>query len=122
MEAPGKDMTEMMWKMLSATLVVLLLGGLSIFVIKRLLPKISRVAGKKVSVLETVYLGPRKAVHLIQVGSRKLLVGSSTDRIVKLDDVTDAVNESYDDVALRVQDEAKSDDDGGSTIDEAGAS
>jgi flagellar biogenesis protein FliO len=46
--------------------------------------------GKNVRVLETVHLGSRKTVHLLRVGSRKYLVGSSRERISLLADVTEA--------------------------------
>ena len=106
---PGDvDLTALMWQLASAGLVVLVLGGAAIFVIKKLMPRISRAAGRRVTVLETAYLGPRKAVHLIQVGSRRLLVASTADAVVRLDDVTDAFPDDYADVARRANAVAES--------------
>lgn len=96
------DLTGLMWQMLAAALMVLAVGALAFFVLKKLLPRISRGSHKRISVLETAYLGSRKAVHLLQVGSRKLLVASSPEGVVRLDDVTSAFSSEYADIALRV--------------------
>jgi flagellar biogenesis protein FliO len=34
-------------------------------------------------------LGPRKSVHLIEIGSRRLLIGSTNENIRKLADLTE---------------------------------
>jgi len=88
--------------MLATTLVIVLLGALTVLVVRKLLPKITNATKKRIAVLETVHLSPRKALHLVQVGSRKLLVGSSADQIVKLEDVTDALGPDYAEAARRV--------------------
>ena len=49
--------------------------------------------GRLITVTETVPLGPRKTVHILQVGSRKLLIGSTSESIRFLTDVTEAVRE-----------------------------
>ena len=98
----GGDLTGLMWQMLAAALVVLAVGALALFVVKRILPRIRYASHKRISVLETAYLGSRKAVHLLQVGSVKLLVASSPEGVVRLDDVTGAFSSEYAHVALRV--------------------
>lgn len=97
----GGDIAGLMWQMLAAALVVLVIGGVALFVIKRLLPRVRGISQRQISVLETAYLGSRKAVHLLQVGSVKLLIASSPDGVVRLDDVTGAFPVEYADVALR---------------------
>lgn len=47
--------------------------------------------GKIVMVTETIPLGPRKMVHILQVGTRKLLLGSTAESIRFLADVTEAI-------------------------------
>jgi flagellar biogenesis protein FliO len=47
--------------------------------------------GKLVTVTETIPLGPRKMIHILQVGSRKMLLGSTADSIRFLADITDAI-------------------------------
>jgi len=43
------------------------------------------------TVLETVYLGPRKSLYMVRVGERTLLVSGTRERLGLLADVTDAV-------------------------------
>lgn len=71
-----------------AFLFVAVLGAAAFYVSKKLLPKITNLPGKEVRVVETVYLGPRKAVHVLEVGSRRFLVGSTNENITKLADIT----------------------------------
>ncbi|MHC4542084.1 MAG: flagellar biosynthetic protein FliO, partial [Planctomycetota bacterium] len=71
-----------------AVVFVIVLGVAAIYVSKRLLPKITNLPGKEIRIVETAYLGPRKAVHLIEVGKRRFLVGSTNENIRKLAEVT----------------------------------
>lgn len=86
----GPSTRDLLARMLAAMVVILVLGVLAIVVIKRVLPRINRIrpGGKRVSVAETVYLGPRKSLHLVQVGGRKLLIASTKEQISMLADVT----------------------------------
>ncbi len=61
-----------------------------VYVSKKLLPKISNLPGKQIRVIETHHLGPRKSIHLIAAGSRRLLIGSTSETITMLADVTDS--------------------------------
>jgi len=83
-------------KILVYTFVVLVLGVAAILFLKKVLPRlgVSKPGGRNVSVVETAYLGPRKSVHLLAVGSRRILVGSSRDTLTMLADVTDAIEPS----------------------------
>ena len=81
---------EFFYKMLLSILVVIGLGIAVVYVSKKLLPKISNLPGKQIRVIETHHLGPRKSIHLIAAGSRRLLIGSTNDRITMLADVTDS--------------------------------
>ncbi len=101
---PGDgETTGIAWQMLAATLVILFVGVVAIVVVKKLLPRLAKSRGKRISVLETAYLGPHKSVHLLQVGDRKVLVGSSRDGVVRLGDVTDAFAGNYAEVARDVE-------------------
>jgi flagellar biogenesis protein FliO len=77
-------------QMLASVMVILVIGGIAVVVVKRLLPRIGVRGGKRISVRETIYLGPKKTVHLLQVGRRQLLVGSTKEQITMLADVTEA--------------------------------
>lgn len=84
---------------LTRTLLSLLLViGLAVavmFLSKKVLPKVSAMAGKKVRVLETVSLGSRRAVHLLEVGDRQILIGSTQTTITRLADIPrDAADET----------------------------
>jgi flagellar biosynthetic protein FliO len=81
---------EFFYKMLLSILVVAALGAAVVYVSRKLLPKISNLPGKQIRVAETTHLGPRKSIHLIQVGSRRLLIGSTSETITMLADVTDS--------------------------------
>jgi flagellar biogenesis protein FliO len=80
---------EFFYKMLVSVLVVAGLGAGVVYVSKKLLPKISNLPGKQIRVIETHHLAPRKSIHLIAAGSRRLLIGSTNDTITMLADVTD---------------------------------
>lgn len=85
--------------MLAASLLVAVLGFAAFVTVRKLLPKIRPGAGKQICVLETAHLGPRRAVYLLRVGSMKLLLGTSREGLVKLEDVTAAFPPSYDEIA-----------------------
>lgn len=86
--APGGR--EFFYKMLLSILVVAGLGAAVIYVSKKLLPKITNLPGKQIRVVETNHLGQRKALHLIQIGSRRLLIGSTNEAVTMLADVTES--------------------------------
>jgi flagellar biosynthetic protein FliO len=81
---------EYFYKMLLSILVVACLGVAVVYVSKKLLPKMSNLPGKQIKIVETSHLGPRKAIHLIQIGPRRLLIGSTSETITMLADVTDS--------------------------------
>ncbi len=70
-----------------AVLFVLALFIAAIYVSKKLLPKIANLPGKEIRIIETVHLGSRKAVHLLEIGNRRFLIGSTNENITKLADL-----------------------------------
>ncbi len=98
-----------LWRMAASLLVVVLLGVVAALALRRLRPGLGGKDGKKLSTLETLHLSPRNAVHLLQVGAKKILVASWKDGVAMLDDVTAAVSSDYEDIAATVSD--SSDDD-----------
>jgi len=76
---------------LAAVLIILVLGAAAIFVVKRLLPRLGISQGRRINVLETVYLGSRKSLHMVQVGDRTLLVGDTRERLGLLADLTGSI-------------------------------
>ena len=78
---------ELFFKMMLSVLLVVALGVAAIYVSKKLLPKITNLPGKEIRIVETVHLGPRKAVHLLEIGNQRLLIGSTNENVTKLADV-----------------------------------
>jgi len=78
---------ELFFKMMLSVLLVVGLGAGAIYFSKKLLPRITNLPGKKIRIVETAHLGPRKAVHLLQIGNQQILIGSTNERITKLADI-----------------------------------
>jgi flagellar biogenesis protein FliO len=78
---------ELFYRMILAILLVVVLGVAAIYVSKRLLPKITTLAGKEIRIVETVHLGQRRAIHLIEAGGRRILIGSTSESITRLAEV-----------------------------------
>ena len=83
---------ELFFKMMVSVLFLVALGAAAIYVSKRFLPKITNLPGKEIRIAETVHLGPRKAVHLLEVGERRFLIGSTNENITRLADLEMEVN------------------------------
>jgi flagellar biosynthetic protein FliO len=81
---------ELFFKFMVSVLFLAALGVGGIYISKRFLPKISNLSGKEIRVVETIHLGPRKAIHLLEIGERRFLVGSTNENITKLADLTSA--------------------------------
>lgn len=88
------DTGRMFFKMMLAVGLIIAMGVGVIYFSRKLLPKIANLPGKKIQVIETVHLGPRKAVHLLRVGSRHILIGSTAESISKLADINDGLFET----------------------------
>ncbi len=84
---------ELFFKMMVSVVFLVALGAAAIYVSKKFLPKITNLPGKEIRIAETVHLGPRRAVHLLEVGERRFLIGSTNENITKLADLTNAFSE-----------------------------
>jgi len=84
---------ELFFKMIFMVLAAVVMGAAAFYLSKKLLPKFTQLGGKRIEVLETVHLGPRKAIHLIKIGKQNLLIGSTNENITKLSDITDPLSE-----------------------------
>lgn len=104
--APGHDTFggELYSKTLLAVLFVLVLGIAAIYVSKKLLPKITNLTGKEIHIVETVHLGPRKAVHLLEIGNRRFLIGSTNETISALADLNSTlINQSAGEIDINFE-------------------
>jgi flagellar biogenesis protein FliO len=86
--ADRADVRAMVYRLCAAVGIVLVLAGVAIYLIRVVMPKLGPARKKRVKVAEVHYLGGRKMVHLIEVGHRQLLVGSTPTHISMLADVT----------------------------------
>ena len=84
---------EFFYKMLLSVLLVIALGIGVIYVSRKLLPRFAHLPGKQIRVLETAYIAPRKGIHLIQAGTRHLLIASTNETITMLADVTESASD-----------------------------
>lgn len=75
---------ELFFRMMLSVGLVIGLGGAALYLSKRVWPKVTHASGKEIHVLETAYLGPRKTLHLVEVGGQRLLIASTSDRITML--------------------------------------
>ena len=82
------DTQELFFKMMFSVLLVVALGAATIYISKKFLPRITNLPGKAIHIVETVHIGPRKTVHLLKVGNQQLLIGSTSESITMLADVT----------------------------------
>jgi flagellar biosynthetic protein FliO len=89
----GPGTRELFFKFMVSVLFLVALGASGIYISKRFLPKITNLSGKEIRIVETVHLGPRKAVHLLEIGERRFLIGSTNENITRLADLTSAFTE-----------------------------
>lgn len=89
----GAGTRELFFKFMVSVLFLVALGAGGIYVSKRFLPKITNLSGKEIRIAETVHLGPRKAVHLLEIGERRFLIGSTNENITRLADLTSTLTE-----------------------------
>jgi len=100
--ASSSGSQELLFKMMLSVLLVVVLGAAAFYLSRKLLPKIANLPGKQIHILETTHLGPKKAVHLIEIGNqwgpraagvKRLLIGSTSESITTLADVTSTLSE-----------------------------
>ena len=89
----GGGAGDLFFRMMLMVLLVIILGIAAIELSRKLLPRFTQLSGKRVRVVETVHLGPRKTLHLLKIGNRQLLIGSTNENINRLADVTAALSE-----------------------------
>ncbi len=87
----GVDVTgkELYLKMILSVLLVIVLGAVAIYASRKLLPRLTHLSGREIRVVETVHIGPHKGIHIVEVGGRRLVIGSTNENIRMLADVTE---------------------------------
>jgi flagellar biogenesis protein FliO len=82
---------ELYIKTILSVCLVIILGIAGVYISKKLLPKLTNLPGKEIHIIETVHLGPRRAIHLLEVGKRRFLIGSTNENISTLADLNPAL-------------------------------
>ena len=85
----GLDNRGLLLRMILALGVVIVLGGVALYASRKVLPRAINPAGREIRIIETTYLAPRKALHLIEVGAQRLLIASTIDGITMLTPLDD---------------------------------
>ena len=83
-ELADDNLGNSLYRMILSLVVVIGLAVGVMYASKKILPKVSGISGKRVQVIETVSLGSRRAVHLLQVGHQQILIGSTQNTITRL--------------------------------------
>jgi len=87
----GPSNKELLVKMLLSIIVVTVLGAGAIYASRKFGTRFAGLSGKTIEVIETVHIGPRKSLHLLKVGASSFLIGSSSESVVMLAEVTEAL-------------------------------
>ena len=83
------ESTGLAWGALASVIVILVLGAAAFVVLRKLSPRIGIRRGRELALVETIYVGPKRAVHLLQVGNRRFLLGSQREGVSMLAEVTE---------------------------------
>ncbi len=76
-----------------AILFVIVLGFGAFYFSKKLVPRLTAMRGKNISVIETIHLGQNRTLFVLEIGiGQKLLIGSTNNAINFLADVTEALS------------------------------
>ena len=65
------------------------------FYCKKMSGRWNPTKGKNIVITETVNLGPRKHLHIVQIGTKQYLLGSTAENIRLLTDVTESLEQSH---------------------------
>ena len=87
----NEDTRKAFWRMLASLAVALALVAVAAVVGRKFLPRLASQGRRQLRVIETIHVAPRNAVHLMKVGDRVFMLGSTKEGLSTLGDVTDAV-------------------------------
>jgi flagellar biosynthetic protein FliO len=75
---------ELIVKTIGSLVLVIGLGLVAAYVLRRIGPRLCQIPGKQIRVVETTALGPKKALHVVEVGPQRFLIGSTPDQVTML--------------------------------------
>lgn len=77
--------SDIFWRMMVAILIVAALGIVLYYVSKKFGAKVSSFQpGRRIQIVETAYLGSRKAIHLVKVDDKKILIATTQTTITPI--------------------------------------
>jgi flagellar biogenesis protein FliO len=76
--------SDMLSKLTVSIVLVGVLGVIAWIAIKKLGPRVGLQSGRKINVVENVYLGPKKCLHLVEIDGQRLLLGSTAESVSML--------------------------------------
>jgi flagellar biosynthetic protein FliO len=82
------------WRMMLAVILVLALGIGVYYVSKKLGSKIINLPNRQIKLVETLYMGSRKALHLIKVGNKNIIIGTTPTTITRIADLDRSISDS----------------------------
>lgn len=82
------------WRMMLAVLLVLALGIAAYYASKKVSGKIVNLPNRQIKLIETLYLGSRKSLHLIKVGDKSIIIGTTPTTITRITDFDADVSDS----------------------------
>ncbi len=91
-DVPEKDLDPMK-RLMTSISIVIVLGVCAYWFTRKFVPKLTRIQGKNVSVIETIPLGSNRNLYLLEIGGgQRLLIGGTNENINLLADVTESVS------------------------------
>lgn len=91
---PDSSSGGMLGKTAAYAIVILLLGAAGMVLAKRYLPRLQPTGGGRIRVVDSAYLGPRKQLHVVQVGSQRFLVASCRDSVTMISELASTFAEA----------------------------
>lgn len=79
------------WLFIKTILAMVIIIGLAIVVIRYVLPRLTwgrGQSGSSIRIIERAGLEPRKGLYLIEVEGKRILIGTTDQRITKLMDLS----------------------------------
>ena len=79
---------ELILKTIGSLVLVIALGIAAAYVLKRLGPRLGQIQGRQIRLIETTALGPKKALHIVEVEGQRFLIGSTAEQVTMLSPIS----------------------------------
>ncbi|HUS92486.1 MAG TPA: flagellar biosynthetic protein FliO [Phycisphaerae bacterium] len=89
------DRPGVLGQMAAYALLILALGGGALLMVRRYFPRPRSRQGGRLRVIDSVYIGPRKQVHVLEVGSQRFLLASCRDSVTMISELGSSFSELY---------------------------